>query len=129
MIIKTVKNKDGLSSCVCDECGNAFERSIKSIRQSRKRRKSDSDYCIKCSYIIASKTRPQNSKEYWTQKDVINKHSISIKSSKKYYEGLSKRNTSGTKNSMFGKKHTTEAKEKMSASQTGKIRNVNINKH
>lgn len=70
--------------------------------------------CKKCS--------PQRTKNFWENKERKLKHSTSIKKSEKYYIGLANRaSLTGIKNGMFGKKHSSLTKSKMSKSRIGKI--------
>lgn len=111
------KNMDYVE-CYCDKCHQIFKRLYKNIKNSRKKRGLEKDYCASCASKLAVK--PQNTKEYWTiQKK--EEHSKIIKSSENYYEGLKARDTSGIHNGMFNKKHTEETKKKMSFSRFGKI--------
>lgn len=101
----------------CDFCTK--QKSILLITAKRSEKKNDGKYlCAGCA--AKASLRPQNCKSYWddVQKE---KHSQAIKSSDKYYEAIKYRNTSGAKNSMYGKKHTAETKNKMSEVRRGKF--------
>ena len=104
--------------CYCDNCKKIFKRLYKNIKNSRKKRGIDKDYCASCASKLSLK--PQNTKEYWTDDKKIEQSKI-IKSSDKYYESLKTRDMSGIHNGMFNKKHTDETKRKMSLSRIGKI--------
>ena len=80
--------------------------------------------CRKCS--IANKPiRPQNTKEFWSDPKLRQKISESLKASDKLKESVKRRQElglySGEHNSMFGKSHTVDTKNKMSKSRTGKV--------
>jgi len=104
--------------CECDMCGKEFNRTLKSIRASRKRRSSDKDYCQSCSYKITIK--PQQTKEYWTE-EKRKEHSNIMKNSLKYQESIKGRKLFGAKNGMYGKKHSVITLKKMSNSRKYKI--------
>ena len=105
---------------ICDKCNNPFTRPIWKIKEYRKKW-DNKDICQKCACVLTSSKRPQCTKEYWVNKEIKNKHSLSIKNSENYKNGLKNRNSSGSKNSMFNKKHSIETRKKMSITRTGKI--------
>lgn len=104
---------------ICDICSSKFTRTIKNIKNSRK--KSNIDFCLSCSAKNSISKKPQCSKEYWELSDIKEKHSNSVKSSEKYKIGIDNRDISGDKNPMYGKSHKIESIQKMSISRTGKI--------
>jgi len=103
----------------CDECHKEFERTLKIIKSSRKKRNSTKDFCTTCSYIISALKKPQCTKEYWNlvKKEV---HGNNIKCSKKYKIAIRDRDNSGENNPMFNKKHKLESISNMVISHTGK---------
>lgn len=80
------------------------------------------DRCKSCAYKQGAKGRPQNTKEYWENTEIKLRHSKAISESENYQEGISKRDTSGVKNHMYGKLHTEETKAKMVKTHSGSIR-------
>jgi len=114
---KKFKVKD-IVEFVCDKCGETGKTTLKIVRN--KRKKFGMDLCNKCSLSRGASIRPQNKKEYWSEK-AKSDLGTSIKESKKYKEGILNRKMTGENNSMFGKKHKDSTKEKMSISRTGKI--------
>lgn len=95
----------------CDDCGTVFSRTIDHTRSSRRRRKSDHDYCVSCSRKRGAAKRPQNTKQFWE----------THKQSDAYYKGIRNRpSITGEQNPMWGKKHTDRTKQKMSNVRTGK---------
>lgn len=97
-------------------CGKEKELLIISVERSIK--KHGEYICKSCVSKLVKK--PQNTKEFWTE-DKRKKHGEIIKSSKNYYEAIAKKDTSGDRNSMFGKKHSVISIQKMSISRRGKI--------
>jgi len=90
------------------------------MKVSRKKWK-QKDICKSCSCLLSLHKKPQCSKKYWST-DIKKNHSISIKNSNKFKNGISNRqDIIGYKNPMFGKKHTEETKNKMSLSRIGKV--------
>ncbi len=114
---KNFKVKD-IVELICDKCGGTCKTTLKIVR--KKRKKFGMDLCNKCSRSRGASIRPQNKKEYWTEK-AKSDLGTSIKESEKYKEGILNRKMTGENNSMFGKKHKDSTKEKMSISRTGKI--------
>lgn len=100
----------------CNHCKS--ERSILLI--SALRNKTQEHHCKNCAAIKSAHKKPQCTKDYWTE-DKVQKIKDSLKSSDKYKEAIKNRNTSGENNSMYGKTHKEETKEKMSISRTGKV--------
>ena len=101
----------------CETCKTQYEVSDNVIR----RLKNNKHYrCKKCGWKEAAKSRSQNSKEYWSNQEIKNRHSKSIKASKSYKLGIENRNLSGENNGMYGKTASKETREKMSNSRTGK---------
>lgn len=80
------------------------------------------DICRSCACKKGAVGRPQNTKEYWQDANVKKKHAKAISESETYKEGIANRDTSGKKNAMYGKNHSTETKEKMTKARSGKIR-------
>jgi hypothetical protein len=101
----------------CDVCFILFDRTKRNINAGRK--KHNKDLCASCAAKKSISLKPQCNKEYWTE----NKRKLlgaSIKSSEIYQSGIKLLERSGIHNSMFGKKHSLETKQKMSKSRTGK---------
>jgi hypothetical protein len=73
--------------------------------------------CASCAAKLAVK--PQNSPTYWTATKRAN-HGAMLKVNENYQTAITLRDTSGSKNSMFGKKASIATRQKMSASRTGK---------
>lgn len=103
---------------LCDICGSEFTRTKKNVKASRK--KMILDLCRGCSCRESIHNRPQCGKAYWTT-DRKETHSHTMLKSEAYRSSLSTRTVhSGNNNHMFGKSHTSETKDKMSASRKGK---------
>lgn len=115
--IVSLKSHD-IIEFICDNCNKLFTREVWQIKRYRKKWE-NKDICQSCACSLTSNKRPQCSKEYW-DKEKKNKHSLSIKYSDSYQMGIKNRDTSGSNNSMFNKKHSIETRKKMSASRTGK---------
>lgn len=80
------------------------------------------DICRSCACKKGAVNRPQNTKEYWQNDEVKKKHAKAISESEKYQKGIADRDTSGDKNSMYGKVHSDETRKKMKKAHTGLIR-------
>jgi hypothetical protein len=121
-MIIDILNKKGIDSVKvkCDNCPNEFERLLKNILQSRKKRKSEFDYCRTCSSVLSISKKPQCNSLYWKKEDVKSKHSTSIKNSDKYKEAIKNRDQFGSKNGMFNRKHKKTSIELMIKKRTGK---------
>ena len=121
MIIQDITNVTRMTKvlCKCDNCGVEFDRLLHNIKNSRRERNSELDYCKSCSCKLSVDKKPQCSRQFWTD-EKKEEHSNSIKNSEVYYDAISTRNTSGDKNGMFGKQLSKETKAKMSKSRTGK---------
>lgn len=120
MIIDDVsKLKNGSNNkvkCKCDNCEIEFIRRFVDITRSRDKRKSNKDHCHSCSALLRPLYLSQHS-EYWTE-ERKRKLSDNIKNSEIYKKGIKNRKSIfGKDNPMFGKKHTLEARDKMSKSQ------------
>lgn len=106
MLTKPIENlpiNTTINLC-CDRCGSMFDRTIKYMKQSRKRH-NHQDYCLNCSRTIGASKRPQNNKEFLD----------SYRDSPAYYEGVKNRPTiTGINNPMWGKCFSPESKEKRS---------------
>jgi 5-methylcytosine-specific restriction endonuclease McrA len=64
---------------------------------------------------------PQRNKEFWQDPDRKASHSEVMRASENYRTAIARRDLSGEKNGMFGKKHSTLTISKMSKLRTGKI--------
>jgi hypothetical protein len=103
----------------CDNCFNKYERTIKNRKVSLK--KFNKDLCKTCACKESAKNKPQCNSLYWSEQKKL-EHSLNIKNSEDYKKGIENRpNIEGENNPMFGKKHSTDTKLKMSKSRTGKI--------
>lgn len=90
----------------CDDCDCVELKSINQTKNSRKRRNSEFDYCVKCSRIRGASKRPQNSKKFWEEN----------KQSDAYYIGIKNRpSINGKDNPMWGKTFSDESKLKRKA--------------
>ncbi len=106
---------------ICDNCNSPFKRTIKNLKVGR-RKWDGKDICKSCSCLLTIDRKPQCSKSYWESPDIKNKHSISVKSSENFKNGiLNREDNSGDKNPMFGKSHRSDTIKKMSIARTGKI--------
>ena len=103
--------------CKCSFCQNEYD-TLKGTYY-RQLKKHNRNYCIDCGRKFFP--RPQNTKEYWSNQIIKDKHSQAIKKSEKYRCSLKTRDTSGVHNGMFGKKHSVETRRKMSIARIGKI--------
>ena len=99
---------------VCDVCAKEYTIRLASAKNSLKAH--GHHQCASCSAKLR-KPLPQCDKSFWTE-DQREKHSRAIKGSKKYYSAIKDRDMSGDKNGMFGKKHSAEARKKMSMGRT-----------
>lgn len=124
MILEQAINVKQSIRIECDNCHSEFKRTLKLVKSSRKKRKSEHDYCQACSYIVSAYKKPQCSKEYWENEEVKNKHSEAIKNSEEYKNAIKNRDQFGIKNSMFGKKHKSESIAKMILKRTGKKQSI-----
>jgi len=106
--------------CRCDRCGGEFKRTKKNIKVARKRRGQDVDFCHPCSCALSIGKKPQCSCKYWTGEKRKN-HGEAMRSSPVYRAAIDRRDMSGDKNGMYGRRHSAETRAKMSASRTGKI--------
>lgn len=106
---------------ICDNCNSSLKRTIKNLKVGR-RKWDGKDICKSCSCSLTIDRKPQCSKSYWESVDIKNKHSLSVKSSDNFKNGiLNREDNSGDKNPMFGKSHKSETIKKMSIARTGKI--------
>jgi len=103
----------------CDECSAIFSRTLKNTRANRKRN-NGRDLCFKCAYKKSATGREQNTKEYWAQEHIKIKHGEILKSSKKFVDAHKKMDRFGINNGMYGKKASSDTREKMSKSRIGK---------
>ena len=102
----------------CDRCSNIFVLLIITIERSRKKN-NGSYFCRSCKAKQSIVSKPQCSKSYWnTEKKIV--HGESVKQSVKYQVGRKNVKLIGSKNGMYGKKHTLTSKQKMSSSRKGK---------
>ena len=115
-------HKEEVVEYTCDMCGKTFHRMYKQLLKSRQTHNRTQDFCRSCSAKISISLKPQCTKDFWEADNRKEAHSLAVKSSEKYYQSLPERNKKlqGKNNGMYGKKHTTEAKLKMSKSRTGK---------
>ena len=123
MIIQDTSNLKvvDIVDVICDNCNSQYQRTIKSIRATRPKW-DGKDICKSCSCILTIDKKPQCSKSYWESLEVKDKHSLSVKNSDNFRNGLLNReDNSGDKNPMFGKSHKPETIKKMSIARTGKI--------
>jgi hypothetical protein len=106
---------------ICDNCNSTFKRTIKNLKTAR-RKWEGKDICKSCSCKLSIDKKPQCSKYYWESQDVKDRHSLSVKNSDNFINGiLNREDNSGDKNPMFGKSHSVETIKKMSIARTGKI--------
>ncbi len=121
MIIDSLNKKGNESIKVkCDNCPTEFERLFKNIKQSRKTRNSEFDYCRNCSSSLSINKKPQCTSKFWENEEVKNKHSESIKNSEEYKNAIKNRDQFGSKNGMFGRKHKKSSIKTMVEKRTGK---------
>jgi hypothetical protein len=106
------------NTITCETCYTQYDVSNNVVYRLKS---SNKPYCCKkCGWKKAAKSRPQNSKEYWSNPEIQNKHSSAIKASQNYKKGIANRNNSGENNGMYGKKASEETRTKMKISRTGK---------
>ena len=104
-------------TAICDKCN--CSRELLSITIKRSRIKNGGKYiCASCKAKMTNK--PQCSQSWWTEQRKES-HGQAMRASEKYYAAIENRNTSGEKNSMYARKHTPSARQKMSESRKGKI--------
>lgn len=108
--------------CICDCCQQDFDMWQSSILKQRKRTQDfNKTFCRKCVY---KKRRPglQSIKNsgFWTD-EKRKALGEKIKNSIAYQESRKHIDITGEKNGMFGKKHTKEARLKMSKSRAGRF--------
>lgn len=95
----------------CDGCGSESQRTVASIKERRKKRGENKDYCGSCAAKQAARKRPQCSAEFWKDPERKQQHSNSIKSSVAYYNGIKNRpSVVGENNPMWGKSFSNESK-------------------
>lgn len=113
--IDGVKNNEPVA-LICDECGHDYCILLVSAKRSKK--KHGRHVCKSCSFKFR-KNPPQNTKEYWTVARRLN-HGQVMKSSENYQKARKSFSLTGPKNGMYGKRHSAEARSKMSKSRIGK---------
>lgn len=101
----------------CGECSKTKEVHPRTLRRSTN--KYGHYLCASCA---AKKTpRPQCTASYWSLEKRLDMGKV-LKESEKYYAAIQERpSIAGSANPMFGKKHNTSTKDKMSHSRRGKI--------
>lgn len=122
----------------CDYCGKEFKILYVSAQMNFK--KNGRHLCAKCKSALFPRkkisdearrkisesakksisSKPQCSKEFWTE-EKKKAQSITMKNSEKYKEAKKGIDISGEKNGMFGKRHSSETRAKMSKARTGKV--------
>lgn len=103
----------------CDDCHGSFQRTKKNILASR--RTHGIDRCVSCAAKASVTKKPQCSPAYWDDPERKAAHGETLKASEAYRHGIANRpDNSGINNPMFGTKHSTETRAKMSKSRTGK---------
>lgn len=84
--------------------------------QKNKKKNGGQHTCCSCKGVPL---KIQNDSSYWTSERRA-LHAASIRTSERYQEAISARDTSGPNNGMYGKKMSQETRQKMSLSRTDK---------
>ena len=103
---------------VCDQCGEHFTRFKKYIKKTNE--KYGCDLCLSCICKITARNKPQCSKDYWDEEKKA-KQAQRILNSVSHKESRKTIDVTGSKNGMYGKKHSEETRRKMSVARTGKL--------
>lgn len=103
----------------CDKCPILFSRTLKNVRASRKRH-NNLDLCLECANKKAANGRIQNTKEFWNNEKIKERHSQILKNSQIFQDAIKSLDRKGISNPMFNKTHSKKTKDQMSLSQIGK---------
>lgn len=101
-----------MSKTVAFECAHCLKLSHRTrVSYATFTKRNNFIVCVPCARKIGATKRPQNCEKFLS----------TVRMSEGYYDAISKRDTSGPNNPMYGRKASLETRLKMSATRTGKV--------